>query len=107
MFSQDLGGAVRFLLDMPDTSFDKLVDPSVCPLVNVGIGTDVTIRELAELVKKAVGFEGELVFDPSKPDGTPRKLLDVSKMKNLGWQAETKLEIGLKLAYEDFIKNYC
>ena len=107
MFSQDLGGAVRFLLDMPDSWFDKLVDPSVCPLVNVGIGEDVTIRELAELVKRAVGFEGEIVFDPSKPDGTPRKLLDVSKMKNLGWQAETKLEIGLKLAYEDFIKNYC
>ncbi len=107
MFSQDLGGAVRFLLDMPDSSFDRLVDSSVCPLVNVGIGEDVTIRELAELVKRAVGFEGELVFDPSKPDGTPRKLLDVSKMKNLGWQAETKLEIGLKLAYEDFIKNYC
>ena len=106
MFSLDLGMAVKFLLDLPDSSFAKLVDPSVCPLINVGIGEDVTIRELAELVKKAVGFVGELAFDSSKPDGTPRKLLDVGKMRELGWQAETKLETGLKLAYEDFLKNY-
>jgi GDP-L-fucose synthase len=106
MFSLDLGMAVKFLLDLPDSSFDKLVDPSVCPLINVGIGEDVTIRELAELVKKAVGFVGELAFDSSKPDGTPRKLLDVGKMRELGWQAGTRLESGLKLAYEDFLRNY-
>lgn len=107
MFSLDLGLAVKFLLELPDSSFSKLVEPSVCPLINVGIGEDVTIRELAELVKKAVGFEGEVVFDSTKPDGTPRKLLDVSKLRELGWQAEIKLEAGLKLAYKDFLKNYC
>lgn len=72
-------------------------------LTNIGVGDDVTIRELAELVKQAVGFEGELVFDTSKPDGTPRKLMDVSLLASRGWVAKTGLQQGISLAYADFL----
>lgn len=74
-------------------------------LFNVGTGEDVTIRELAETVMQVVGFEGEIVFDASKPDGTPRKLLNVEKMRQLGWQAKTKLQAGIALAYADFLSH--
>ncbi|MGY0197638.1 GDP-L-fucose synthase [Leptothrix sp. BB-4] len=70
------------------------------PLVNIGTGTDVTIRELAETVMEIVGFQGRIVFDTSKPDGTPRKLLDVSRLASLGWRAKTSLRDGIRLAYE-------
>lgn len=72
-------------------------------LFNVGIGEDVTIRELAELVMSVVGFPGEIVFDASKPDGTPRKLLNVDQMRGLGWQAKTSLRDGIAKAYTDFL----
>jgi GDP-L-fucose synthase len=70
------------------------------PLVNMGTGTDVTIRELAETVMQVVGFDGRIVFDDSKPDGTPRKLLDVSRLAELGWTAKTALRDGIRMAYE-------
>ena len=70
------------------------------PLLNIGTGQDVTIRELAEAVMEVVGFEGQIIFDASKPDGTPRKLLDVSRLKALGWTAKTPLKQGIRLAYE-------
>ena len=70
------------------------------PLVNIGTGEDVTIRELAQTVMGVVGFEGEIVYDSSKPDGTPRKLLDVSRLKSLGWSARTTLQDGIRLAYQ-------
>ncbi|RZS47469.1 GDP-L-fucose synthase [Sphaerotilus mobilis] len=70
------------------------------PLVNIGTGTDVTIRELAETVMEIVGFQGRIVFDTSKPDGTPRKLLDVSRLADLGWRARTSLRDGIRMAYE-------
>ena len=73
--------------------------------VNLGTGKELTIKELAELVKKVVGFKGEITFDPSKPDGTPRKLLDVSKLEKLGWHYKTELEDGIKLAYNDFLNS--
>lgn len=76
------------------------------PLVNIGTGTDVTIRELAETVMKVVGFEGRIVFDASKPDGTPRKLLDVSRLAALGWRARTALATGVQLAYADFLAKH-
>ena len=72
-------------------------------LLNIGTGEDVTIRELAETVMKVVGFEGQIVFDASKPDGTPRKLLDVSRLAALGWQASVALIDGVRAAYEDFL----
>lgn len=75
------------------------------PLVNIGTGVDVTIRELAETVMEVVGFDGEIVFDASKPDGTPRKLLDVSRLASLGWQARTSLKDGVKLALQAFLAS--
>jgi GDP-L-fucose synthase len=73
--------------------------------VNVGTGTDVTIRELAELIAKVVGFQGRMRFDPAKPDGTPRKLLDVSKLTRMGWAATTPLEEGLRRSYRWFLDH--
>lgn len=75
------------------------------PLVNIGTGTDVTIRELAETVIDIVGFKGSLTFDTSKPDGTPRKLMDVSRLTSLGWRASTGLRAGIALAYKDFLSK--
>ncbi len=72
-------------------------------LFNIGTGRDVTIRELAKTVMEVVGFAGQIVFDDTKPDGTPRKLLDVNKMRQLGWQAKTELREGISLAYADFL----
>ncbi|SKB98248.1 GDP-L-fucose synthase [Parapedobacter luteus] len=74
-------------------------------LVNIGTGEDLAIRELAELIKEVVGYEGALVFDTTKPDGTPRKLMDVTKLHNLGWKHKTDLKTGISLAYQDFLKN--
>ena len=73
---------------------------------NIGTGTDVTIRELAETVMSVVGFAGRIVFDATKPDGTPRKLLDVSRLRDIGWQARTSLREGIALAYRDFMAKH-
>ena len=73
--------------------------------VNLGTGKELTIKELTELVAKVVGFEGEIKWDTTKPDGTPRKLLDVSKLESLGWKYKTELEDGIRLSYEDFLNN--
>ncbi len=91
----DLAKAVLHLLGLEDPP----------DWVNIGTGTDVTIRELAELVKTVTGFAGELVFDPSKPDGTPRKLTDVSRIAATGWRAEISLEEGISRTYADFRKG--
>lgn len=73
--------------------------------VNVGTGVDCTIRELAETIAKVTGFKGTLTFDATKPDGTPRKLMDVSRLKSMGWQASIQLEDGLRDAYQWFVAN--
>ena len=75
-------------------------------LLNIGTGVDQTIRELAEAVLEVVGFQGELEFDSSKPDGTPRKLLDVSALHALGWKARTSLKDGIAKSYKDFLARY-
>jgi GDP-L-fucose synthase len=75
------------------------------PVVNIGVGTDLTIKELAETVQKVVGYEGGIVFDTTKPDGTPRKLMDVSLLNSIGWSASTRLEIGLSAAVADFKRS--
>jgi GDP-L-fucose synthase len=74
--------------------------------LNIGTGKDITIADFAELVKKIVGYEGKIVYDTNKPDGTPRKLLDVSKLHNLGWKEKYSLEEGLRLSYEDYLKRF-
>lgn len=75
------------------------------PLINLGVGHDITIRELAELVAEVVGFSGKLEFDTSKPDGTPQKLLDISRIMALGWSAKTSLRDGLQAAYRGFLST--
>ena len=95
LFSDDLAEAAVFLMRTHD-------DPS---LVNVGVGEDISIYELATLVKDVVGFEGAITLDATKPDGTPRKLLDVTKVHGLGWRAKTTLEQGIPKAYQWFVDN--
>ena len=73
--------------------------------VNAGTGKELSIKELTELVARVVGYKGKILWDPSKPNGTPRKLLDVSKAEKLGWHYKTELEEGIKLAYMDFLQN--
>jgi GDP-L-fucose synthase len=109
MYVDDLADACVFLLDLPEAGFASLLGSDEAlsgrfepPLINVGTGQDVTIRELATLVARSVGYPGDVVFDPSQPDGTPRKLLDVSRLARLGWKARTSLSDGLKRAYADF-----
>lgn len=106
MYSSDLGDAIVFLLQLQDDAFALLTRPEVAPLINVGVGEDVTIGDVAELVRRTVGFKGELRLDTTKPDGTPRKLLDVGRLNALGWKARTPLADGLKLAYEDYLKHH-
>ena len=74
--------------------------------INVGCGHDITILELAETIARVIGYAGDIAFDPTKPDGTPRKLMDSSRLNALGWQALVGLEAGLDRAYEDFLHNY-
>jgi GDP-L-fucose synthase len=106
LYSDDLADACLFLLNLNPQSFDPLVrSESQAPLVNIGCGQDQTIRELAELVAQVVGFDGALTFDSGKPDGTPRKLLDISRLSGLGWQPKTSLCIGLQLSYRDFLEG--
>ena len=107
LYSEDLAEGLTHLMHLPDEGFARACgDAKLAPLVNVGSGIELTIRELAGKVREAVGFEGELVFDTTKPDGTPRKLLDVSRMASLGWRARTPLETGLRRAYADFLERY-
>lgn len=112
LYSDDMADACVFLMKLPDDRYTSLLgsdeSKTGCfepPLVNVGVGEDVTIKELAELVGKVVGFDGELVFDATKPDGTPRKLMDVSRLNGMGWMAPTGLERGLASAFDDFLSR--
>jgi GDP-L-fucose synthase len=96
LFADDLADACYYLMQ----SYNE---PG---LVNIGTGEDITIKDLAFLVKKTVAYKGEITFDPSKPDGTPRKLMDVSKLADAGWKYKIALEEGIKLAYADFVENH-
>jgi GDP-L-fucose synthase len=107
LHSDDMADACVHLLELPEAAFTALTaSTAVAPLVNVGSGVDQTIVELAGLIKQTVGYEGEFVFDASKPDGTPRKLLDVSKLLATGWQPRFTLQTGLADAYRDFQENH-
>lgn len=103
LFSDDMADACVFLLNLPEEKFHGLTgNPEVAPLVNVGSGSDLSIGELAGKVCAVLGFEGEIVFDASKPDGTPRKLMDSSKLFSYGWRPKVSLEEGIRIAYADF-----
>ena len=98
MYAGDLASAVVYLLE------NKNAD-EIGEFINIGTGTEVTILELAQKIKKIVGYAGELVFDKTKPDGTMRKLMDVSRINALGWKAKTTLEEGIKIVYDDFLNG--
>ncbi|MBI5429518.1 MAG: GDP-L-fucose synthase [Nitrosomonadales bacterium] len=102
LYVDDLANALVFLATLEDERYDALVAPSQCPLINVGTGTDLTIRELAETVAKVVGYTGRFVQDTSKPDGTMRKVMDVSRIQRLGWKANTTLQQGITMTYKTF-----
>ena len=98
LYSDDLADACVFLMERCSAA-------DIGEFINIGVGREITIRELAELIAEIVGFRGQLVFDSSKPDGTPRKLLDVSRFQALGWQAKTGFREGIAKAYADYLKN--
>ncbi len=98
LFNEDLAEACIFLMNLDEATFGDLL--TGVPLINIGTGKDVTIRELAEQVCAALGFKGELIFDTTRPDGTPQKLLDVSRIRALGWQPRTTLAEGIARTYE-------
>lgn len=104
LYVDDMAAACLHVMNL-----DKLIyaqhTQAMLSHINVGCGYDITIRELADVVKKTVGYEGEITFDPSKPDGAPRKLMDSSRINALGWCAKVNLEMGLALAYRDFLDN--
>lgn len=102
LYVDDLANALVFLAMLDDVRYNALVDPSQCPLINVGTGTDLTIRELAETIAEVVGYQGRFVQDTSKPDGTMRKVMDVSRIQGLGWKAKTSLQNGVALTYKLF-----
>jgi GDP-L-fucose synthase len=112
LYSEDMADACVYLLNLPDDKYQALLgsDESKTgkfepPLINIGVGQDVTIKELAETVQKVVGYKGQIVLDASKPDGTPRKLMDVSRLSSAGWSASTDLVSGLNAAYLDFQRS--
>lgn len=100
----DMATASIFVMNLDKATYEKYTQPMLSH-INVGTGVDCTIKELTETVAKVVGFEGDIVWDSSKPDGAPRKLMDVNRLKSLGWQASIDLEKGLQNAYQWFLEN--
>ncbi len=105
LYVDDLADACVFIMNLDQNVFRSLLTATHLPLLNIGYGKDITIGELALLIKDIAGFEGALVFDPTRPDGTPRKLLDVSKLDNLGWRPSISLKHGILKTYDWYTKN--
>ena len=102
LYVDDLARACVHVMQVKKDIYDQYVVEPMSSHVNVGIGTDISIKNLAEVIKVVVGYKGSIVFDPSRPDGAPRKLMDSGLLKRLGWTASVGLEDGISLAYEDF-----
>lgn len=103
LYVDDLAKALVFLAALDAEGYDTLTHPSLCPLINVGSGEDLSIRALAETIADVVGYTGKFVQDTSKPDGTMRKVMDTSKIRNLGWSPTVDLPTGIKRAYENYL----
>jgi GDP-L-fucose synthase len=104
MYVDDMADACVFLMQLDDADFDRLIVGRP-PLINIGVGEDMTIRELTEMVGNIVGYAGEVIWDTTKPDGTPRKLLDVSRLAGLGWSARTSLPQGITNTYAAYCES--
>jgi GDP-L-fucose synthase len=108
LYSDDMAEACLYVINLPEAQFKPMLatdrNDGLPPLLNLGSGSDLTIAELASLVKEVVGFNGEITFDASKPDGTMRKLMDSGRLNQLGWSVNIKLPDGLKLAYQNYLK---
>ena len=109
LYSDDMAAACVFILNLPDAQYQPLTasesNDGFPPLINIGYGEDVTILELVELLMEITDFKGNLIFDTSKPDGTMKKLMDSSRLNQLGWSANTSLKDGIQDAYQDFLKT--
>jgi len=104
LYSDDMADACVMLMKLPDSTFDELLrGPNGLPLINIGCGEDQTIADLARTIASVVGYRGALEFDTSKPDGTPRKLLDIGRLKRLGWSPRLDFRTGMAAAYKDFL----
>jgi len=104
LFVDDLASASIHIMNLRKEIFQSEINP-MCSHINVGTGEDLTIKELASTIKEVIGYQGELIFDVTKPEGTPRKLLDIKKLSKYGWRYKTKLSEGLKITYEDYKLN--
>ena len=104
LYVDDMASACIYVMNLTKSDYDAHTSPMLSH-INIGTGEDCTIRELVLLVAKVIGYEGEVVFDSAKPDGTPRKLMDVDRLKSLGWHYSTSLEEGLSKTYDWFLKN--
>ncbi len=105
LYVDDMAAACRHVMNLDQATYQQQTSPMLSH-INVGSGQECSIRELAEMIGRVVGYQGDISFDPSKPDGTPRKLMDSSRLNRLGWQARVALESGLALAYQDFLENH-
>lgn len=106
LFSDDMADACVYLMNLPGAQFDDLIAaPEQPPLINIGSGHDLTIRELASTICTVMGYDGNLRFDPTKPDGTPRKLLDTTKLFNLGWKPTIPLRLGIQMAWDAYLAD--
>jgi GDP-L-fucose synthase len=106
LYSDDMAEACAMLMECPPERLREVLPAGEAPLVNIGCGEDQTIRALAEIVRDVVGCKAEINWDATKPDGTPRKLLDISRLKRVGWKQKTGLREGIGLAYADFLKSF-
>lgn len=105
LYVDDLADALLFLMELRDQDFESVIKESRMPLINIGYGEDLTIAELATVIKKCLGYQGEIRYNSLKPDGTPRKFLDIQRIKDLGWSPKVKLEEGILKAYADFLNK--
>lgn len=105
LYSEDMADACIFLLEQGEDKLASLFNDALPPLVNIGCGEDLTIKELAEMVAEVAGFKGSLTFDTSKPDGTMRKVMDVSRINTLGWKRTMHLKDGIALSYQDMLSG--
>ncbi|QWE10856.1 GDP-L-fucose synthase [Polynucleobacter sp. es-EL-1] len=104
LYVDDMAAACTFVMKLEKASYDEQVVP-MQNHINVGYGSDITIADLAKTVAKAIGYQGHIAFDPSKPDGTPKKLMDSSRLNRMGWKPKVSLEQGLAIAYQEFLQG--